>query len=116
MQKIVSFRIALAVTTFAMIGLGSVQVVAAPDAVVMIHTSALMERVTTVAPGEQVTWTNASGTPVVHVVFDEVVGAPEATGLFTGSFTRSFSRPGVYPYTVHVGTKARPLRGKIVVK
>lgn len=42
----------------------------------------------------------------------EVVGAPEATGLFTGSFPRSFSRHGDYPYTVHVGTKARPLRGQ----
>ncbi len=116
MRNILVLGIPLTAATFAMIGLDPIEAVAVPDAVVMIHTSALMERVTTVAPGEQVTWTNASGTPVVHVVFDEVVGAPEATGLFTGSFTRSFSRHGVYPYTVHVGTKARPLRGKIVVK
>lgn len=116
MKKSVVFGILLAMGIPAVIGLDPIEAVAVPDAVVAITVGALRPTITTLNTGEQVTWINASGIPVVRVVFDTVAGAPEGTALFTSSLTLPFSRPGVYPYTAFVGGKALPVRGKIVVK
>ena len=108
--------VALALGILAVIGLDPIEAVAVPDAVVGITLGTLRPTMTTVNPGEQVTWLNVSGTPVARLLFDAVVGAPEATSFFTSSVTLAFSRPGVYPYTALVGGRAWPLRGTIAVK
>ncbi len=108
--------IAFVIGTFAVIGLGPVEGVAGPETIVVITSGTLRPTMATVNRGEQVTWTNVSGTPVARLVFDAGAGAPEATGLFTSSVTVSFSRPGVYRYTAYVGGRAWPIRGQVVVK
>ena len=116
MRKIMAFEMALAVWSLALIGPHPHEAVAVPDRTVAIHLGGLREPVTTVSPGEEVTWINASGAPAVRVVFDGVSGAPENSGLFTSSVSRSFSHPGDYPYTAFVGARALPIRGMIVVR
>jgi len=116
MKKSVMLGVLLAIGILAVIGLNPIEAVAVPDPVVAITLGALRPTLTTLNPGEQVTWINASGFPVVRVVFDAVAGAPDVRGFFPSSITLPFSRPGVYPYTAFVGGKALPLRGKIVVK
>lgn len=101
---------------FALIGFVPVEAFAA-DPHVAIHTGGVREAVTTVSPGDEVTWINVSGAHVVRVVFDNgATGAPEGTGLFTSSASLTFTRPGVYAYTAYVGSQALTHRGKIVVK
>lgn len=116
MRSVIALTIGLVVGTVALAGAGATEATAAPDALVAITTGALRPTLTTLNPGEQVTWINASGFPVVRVVFDTVAGARDMRGFFPSSVTLPFSRPGVYPYTAFVGGKALPLRGKIVVK
>ncbi|MGH7369878.1 MAG: hypothetical protein ACREIN_03220 [Candidatus Methylomirabilaceae bacterium] len=118
MRIIVALGMALAVGTFALVGLDPTEAVAVPDGPVTIHTGGLKEPVTTVNLGEPVTWINASGAPAVRLIFEPLVGAPESNPLFTSSVTLMFSYPGVYPYAVFKGGGkwAWPTRGKIVVK
>ncbi len=116
MTKTVALGMALTFATLGLVTLDLAEAIAIPDGTVAIQPAGLREAVTTVSPNERVTWINASGTPVVRVVFDETPGAPEHTGLFTGSVSRVFTRSGVYDYTALVGGRAWPIRGKIVVK
>lgn len=116
MKTSVLLGVAFAIGILAVIGLDPIEAVAVPDAVVTITVGALRPTLLTVNRGEQVTWINASGIPVVRVVFDTVAEAPDVKGFFTSSVTLPFSHPGVFPYTAFVGGKALPVRGKIVVK
>jgi plastocyanin len=115
MRSMFALGVATGIAAFTLFGLQPAEAVAAPDRTVAIYLGGLRESATTVNLGEQVTWINASGTPVARVVFDEVTGAPTDSGLFTSSVTRTFSRPGVYPYTTFLGARA-PVRGRIVVE
>lgn len=117
MRRIAALGMALAVGSVTLIGLHPVEAIASGDPHVAIHTGGVREAVTTVSPGDQVTWINVSGAHVVRVVFDNsAAGAPEGTGLFTSSASLTFTRPGVYAYTAYVGSQALTHRGKIVVK
>ncbi len=116
MKNRVAVGLALAVGCLALTGLVPAKDSAALDAVVVISARTLRPAMTVVNRGEPVTWINVSGTPVARLVFfDDVVDGPAPTGLFTSSVTRSFSRPGEYPYTVFVGARWAS-RGQIVVK
>lgn len=115
MRKMAALGMALAVGSFALIGLDPAQAVAA-DPHVAIHSGSLREAVTTVGPGDEVTWINVTGNPVVHLDFESAVDGQGYHRLFTSSTTLQFTRPGVYPYTIYVGARALPLRGEIVVK
>lgn len=116
MLKTVALGMALAFAALGLVALDPPEVIAIPDATVAIQPAGLRETVTTIGPGEQVTWINASSTPVVRVVFDTTEGAPENTGLFTSAASLLFGRSGVYAYTAFIGGRAWPIRGKVVVK
>jgi plastocyanin len=116
MKRAAALAVAFAFVTLGLVALAPAEAVAIPDATVAIQPAGLREVVTTISPNERITWINASGTPVVRVVFDEIAGAPEQTGLFASSATRVFTHTGVYGYTALVGGRAWPIRGKIVVK
>ncbi len=113
MRKLVMLGMVLAVGSFALIGFVPV---GADAAQVAIHSGGLKDQVTTVSSGDEVTWINASGTPVIHLDFESPPETHPYHMLFTTSTTLQFSRPGTYPYTVYVGTQALAHRGKIVVK
>lgn len=116
MRHIVALGMALVIGAFALIGLNPVQAVAVPDGTVTVISGGLRDTLTVVSRGEQVTWINATGIPVVRLIFDGITGAPEGKGLFTSSISLLFPRPGEYPYTVLPGGKALAIRGRIVVK
>jgi plastocyanin len=113
MRTIVMLGIALAVGSFALPGAVSVE---ADTAQVAIHTGGVKDQVTTIRTGDEVTWINASGTPVIHLDFESPPETHPYHMLFTTSTTLQFSRPGTYPYTVYIGGQALAHRGKIVVK
>src|SRR5574337_66593 len=84
---------------------------------VVIHTGKLHEAVTTVNSGDHVTWINATGDPVIRVVFEnDIVGAPVRSKLFTTETSIEFPNPGTYPYHIHVGARPLTLKGTIEVK
>jgi plastocyanin len=116
MRNSVPLGIPLTLAGLALIAVVTTDAVANPDRLVVVHSGALREAVTAVTVGEPVTWVNASGTPVVRVVFDPDARVPDSTGLFTSSVTMQFRHPGVYAYTAFVGGRAWPVRGKIVVR
>lgn len=113
MRTIVMFGMVLAVGGFALVGFVPVE---ADAAHVAIHSGGVKDPVTTVSPGDEVTWINATGNPVIHMDFASPVDSQGDHRLFTSSTTLRFSRPGVYPYAVYVGPRALTLRGEIVVK
>lgn len=113
MRKLVMLGMVLAVGSFALIGFVPVEA----DAVqVAIHTGGVKDPVTTVSSGDEVTWVNVTGSPVIHLDFESPPESHAYHMLFTTSTTLQFSRPGTYPYTVYVGARALSLRGEIVVK
>ena len=114
MRKIALLGMALAVWGVAMTALDPPEALATH---VVVHRGGLHETVTTVSPGDHVTWINVTGDPAIRVVFDDrTLGAPERTKLFTTETTIEFPRPGTYPYHVHVGARPLTLKGTIVVK
>lgn len=113
MRKLVMLGMVLAVGSFALIGFVPVE---ADAAQVAIHTGGVKDPVTTVSSGDEVTWVNVTGSPVIHLDFESPPESHAYHMLFTTSTTLQFSRPGTYPYTVYVGARALSLRGEIVVK
>jgi len=113
MRKIVMLGMVLAVGSFTLIGFVPAE---AGSAQVAIHSGGVKDPVTTVSPGDEVTWVNATGNPVIHLDFESPPESHAYHMLFTSSTTLQFSRPGVYPYTVYIGARALAHRGRIVVK
>lgn len=113
MRKIVTLGMVLAVGGFALIGFVPVEANAAQ---VAIHSGGVKDPVTTINTGDEVTWVNAAGSHVIHLDFESPPESHAYHMLFTSSTTLQFSHPGVYPYTVYVGSQALSHRGKIVVK
>src|SRR5574337_799151 len=114
MRKIAWLGMALAVWGVAMTALDPPEALATH---VVIHRGVLHETVTTVNPGDHVTWINATGDPAVSVVFeDRTLGAPVRSRLFTTETSIELPNPGTYPYHIHVGARPLVLKGKIVVK
>lgn len=109
----VGFGMVLIVGSIALIGFVPVE---ANTAQVAIHSGGVKDPVTTVSSGDEVTWVNATGNPVIHLDFESPPESHAYHMLFTSSTTLQFSRPGVYPYTVYIGARALAHRGKIVVK
>lgn len=109
----IGLGIALVVGGVAPIGFGLIE---ADAAHIAIHSGRVSDTVTTISPGDEVTWINATGNPVIHMDFESPVDSQGDHRLFTSSTTLRFSRPGVYPYTVYVGARALTLRGTIVVR